>query len=235
MRFDFWTSSPISVLVALSLSIPTVARAAQAESVQVQTGTSAATANPATFVQPTPDPVQNCLAAQSENAPVKKKKKRGPVRFVAKAIASELGTDGSDMLKDTAFVFSAKDFDPYEKKPPTDKPYTALELELVDGSSAEVIKYPDRSCKVVGSYLDGTIIAPCADGSYIVAYPNGVRSKMSRVSPVEYKIYRPDKTVTTMRKTGAGNWEISNTKIGFIGTAQPDTEGMQFEFHSRDF
>lgn len=163
------------------------------------------------------------------------RKKRGPIRMVAKALSSELGTDSSDMLKDTIFVFSAKDVDPYDEPPPKDKPYTLMEIQYVDGSHASIIKYPDNSAKIVGGYADGTIIAPNGPNTFIVAYPNGVRGKMVKVSPLEYKVYRPDNTVTVIKKNMSGSYEISNSKSGYIGTADPDREGMQFEFKTKNF
>ncbi|MGH9548828.1 MAG: hypothetical protein ACRD3W_05600 [Terriglobales bacterium] len=183
----------------------------------------------------TPDPIATCMAAQSMQ-PQPEKKKKGPIRFVAKALASEMGSDLGDMVKDSAFVFSNRDFDPWQEGPKKGKPYTALELQLVDGESAQVIRYPDDSAKVVGSYLDGTIIAPSGQqNTYIMAYPNGARARLVKVSSMEYKIYRPDNTVTTMKKEMSGEWQLDNSKIGYMGTAQPDREGMQYEFKSKDF
>jgi len=183
----------------------------------------------------TADPVSTCMAAQSMQQVVPEKRKNGPIQIVAKSVASELHTDSSNMLKDAIFVFSAKDVDPYEKSPPSDKPYTLLEARLIDGSSASLIKYPDGSGKIVGGFADGTIIAPVDRGTYIVAYPNGARGKMVKVSGVEYKIYRPDNSITTVKQTMSGGYEITNDKIGYMGTARPDRLGMQFEFNTQNF
>lgn len=139
------------------------------------------------------------------------------------------------MLKDSVFVFSAKDFDPYNKKPPTNKPYTLLEFEMIDGSKASLIKYPDNSGKIVGGFADGTIIAPVSNNTYIMAYPNGARGKLVKVSGNEYDIYRPDKTVTRITKSSADEYEMQNSKLGYIGTARTDNMGMQFEMNSKDF
>jgi hypothetical protein len=182
-----------------------------------------------------PDPVKTCEAYLSTLPPPEKKKGHHPVRLVAKALASELGTDASGMLKDSMFVFSAKDFDPYDKSAPKNKPYTLLEIQMIDGSEASVIKYPDNSGKVVGGFADGTIIAPSGPNTYIVAYPNGARGKLVKVSGIEYDIYRPDNTVTRIKKTAGGDYEMTNNKLGYIGTARTDTLGMQFEMHSKDF
>ena len=116
-----------------------------------------------------------------------------------------------------------------------DRPYTLLEMQMIDGSEASLIKYPDNSGKVVGGYADGTIIAPAAPNTFIVAYPNGARGKLVKVSGNEYDIYRPDNTVTRITKTMAGDYEMHNSKLGYIGTARTDTLGMQFEMHSKDF
>lgn len=212
----------------ISAETPSPSNAATAGAVQYNTTGGAADPN-------APDPVKTCMAYLSTEAPPPRKKKNGPVRLVAKALASELKTDGSDMLKDTMFVFSAKDFDPYDKQAPKDKPYTLLEIQLVDGEQASLIKYPDNSGKIVGSYADGTIIAPAGRDTFIVAYPNGARGKMVKVNGIEYKIYRPDNTVTTIKKSMDGGYEISNSKTGFMGEANPDREGMQFEFGTKDF
>lgn len=183
----------------------------------------------------TPDPVKTCQAYLSTLPAPEKKKGHHPVRLVAKALASELGTDASGMLKDSMFVFSAKDFDPYDKSAPKNKPYTLLEIQMIDGSEASVIKYPDNSGKVVGGFADGTIIAPAGPNTYIVAYPNGARGKLVKVNGIEYDIYRPDNTVTRIKKTAGGDYEMTNNKLGYIGTARTDTLGMQFEMHSSDF
>lgn len=192
-------------------------------------------ASPATAQDNATDPVTSCMAYKSTEPVVKKKTKNGPIRLVAKAAASELGTDSSDMLKDAIFVFSAKDVDPYDKSIPKDKPYTALEATLVDGSSASLIKYPDGSGKIVGGFADGTIIAPAGQGVYIVAYPNNVRGKMVKVSSNEFQIYRPDNTITTIKQNNNGGYSIRNSKIGYMGEAQPDRLGMQFELNSKSF
>jgi hypothetical protein len=187
-------------------------------------------------VSPDPtDPVSNCMAAKSMESEVPQKRKNGPLRLIAKSLASEAGTESSDMLKDTVFVFSAKDVDPYDKSPPSDKPYTLLEITYIDGSSASLIKYPDNSGKIVGGFADGTIIAPTAKDTFIVAYPNGVRGKLVKISGSEYKIYRPDNSITTIKKTMSGGYEITNDKIGYMGSAQPDRLGMQFEFNTKNF
>jgi len=193
------------------------------------------TAAPAAVAPAAPDPVKTCDAYLSTLPPPEKKKGHHPVRLVAKALASELGTDASGMLKDSMFVFSAKDFDPYDKSAPKNKPYTLLEIQMIDGSEASVIKYPDNSGKIVGGYADGTIIAPAGPNTYIVAYPNGARGKLVKVSGNEYDIYRPDNTITRITKTASGDYDIKNNKLGYMGTARTDTLGMQFELHSKDF
>lgn len=179
------------------------------------------------------DPVKTCMAARSME-PVEKKK-NGPVKLVAKGVASELGSNASNMMKDAVFVFSARDIDPYDQGPPTNKPYTALEVRFIDGSLGSLIKYPDNSGKIVGSFLDGTIIAPINRNTFIVAYPNGVRGKMVKESDSQYKIYRPDDSVTTVKKTMSGDYSISNDKIGYMGTARTDQLGMQYEFNTTKF
>jgi hypothetical protein len=181
------------------------------------------------------DPVSSCMAAQSLRPEIREKRKNGPIRLVAKALTSEAGTESSDMLKDAIFVFSAKDVDPYDQGPPTNKPYTLLEITFIDGSKAALIKYPDNSGKIEGGFADGTIIAPSGKDTFIVAYPNGVRGKMQKVSPLEYKIYRPDNSITTIKKTMSGAYQITNDKIGYMGSAEPDRLGMQFEFNTKNF
>ncbi len=227
----------LSALTLISNSVVTAA-AVNAETVNAVPGTAPAATAPAAAAPAAPaapDPVLTCDAYLSTLPPPEKKKGHHPIRLVAKALASELGTDASGMLKDSMFVFSAKDFDPYDKKAPTNKPYTLLEIQMIDGSSASVIKYPDNSGKVVGGFADGTIIAPSGPKTYIVAYPNGARGKLVKVSNNEYDIYRPDNTITRITKTASGDFDMKNNKLGYLGTARTDTLGMQFEMHSPDF
>lgn len=209
--------------------------AAPAQAVTTQSANTSAHSTGVGTDPSAPDPVKTCDAYLSTLPPPEKKKGHHPVRLVAKALASELGTDASGMLKDSMFVFSAKDFDPYDKSAPKNKPYTLLEIQMIDGSEASVIKYPDNSGKVVGGFADGTIIAPSGPNTYIVAYPNGARGKLVKVSGIEYDIYRPDNTITRIKKTAGGDYEMTNNKLGYIGTARTDTLGMQFEMHSKDF
>jgi hypothetical protein len=217
----------VTLIISLILALTVSGSHALAEDTQSQVKTGR-------VVGPDPnDPVTHCMAYQSM-LPVEKKK-NGPLKLITKGLASELGTESSNMLKDTIFVFSAKDVDPYDQSPPTNKPYTLLEIRFIDGSSAELIKYPDNSGKVQGGFADGTIICPEGNNSFIVAYPNGVRGKMVKLSSNEYKIYRPDNSVTTIKKTMSGGYEITNDKIGYMGTARPDSLGMQFEFNTTNF
>src|SRR5271165_832805 len=84
-----------------------------------------------------------CMAADPDQK--QKKHKKGPIHHVLKGLANELGPDLSDMGKDAMFVFSARDFDPYDSKPASKpkRPYVAGEAELVDGSHAEIVRFPD--------------------------------------------------------------------------------------------
>ena len=131
----------------------------------------------------------------------------------------------SDMAKDMVFVFSAQDIDPYKKSAPKDKPYTLATVSLVDGSICKLIKYPDNSGKVVGGFADGTIIAPLNDQTFVIGYPNGARGRMEKLPGGCFKIYRPDKTITTMTKDPAGRYSIRNNELGYMGEAAPDRSG----------
>lgn len=164
-----------------------------------------------------PDPVQTCMAAQ----PPKAEKKRGPIRKVFRAIGSEVANDSANLLKDSIFVFSAQDIDPYTSKKPSKKPYVSYEMRIVDGSSATVTKFPDGSSRIDGSYLDGTILAPLAPRAMVIAYPNGARGKMVKEGN-EVKIYRPDKTITTLKQTMSGTYEATNDQLGYLGSARPE-------------
>lgn len=182
--------------------------------------------------QESTDPVRTCMAAQPTDPSTHKKHR--PVSLLFKGLASEAGTDLSAFMKDSIFVFSAKAVDPYAKEASSDRPYTAAEIRFVDGSSARLIKFPDGSSKIEGGYADGTIIAPNGKDTYIIAYPNGVRGKVVE-SAGQYQIFRPDNTVTTVKRTMSGDYSIDNNKLGYLGTARPDNEGMQYEFRSKDF
>lgn len=166
-----------------------------------------------------PDPLQTCEAAQ----PGKPEKHRGPLRKMVHGIAGEFAADASMFVKDSIFVFSAQDIDPYVTKPDPKKPYEAFELRIVDGSSAIVTRFPDGSAKVEGSYLDGTICAPLSRGSWVIGYPNGARGKLVQDGR-NLVLYRPDKTITTMKPGMDGGYDAVNSKLGFIGTARPEDD-----------
>jgi len=178
------------------------------------------------------DPIATCMAAQP--APVEKKKHHDPVKLLFKGLASEMGTDMKDTMQDSVFVFSAKDVDPYKKKTPKDRPYTALEVQFVDGTTARVVKYPDGSARIDGAHFNGAVIAPSGVGTYIIAYPNGTRGKIVTIDD-GYRIYRPDNTITTLKQGMGGDYEINNNKLGYLGSAHSDKYGMQYEFASKSF
>lgn len=165
-----------------------------------------------------PDPIKTCMAAQ----PAPPAKKRGPVRKVIRAVGKELAYDSVNFMKDAIFVFSAQDVDPYAVKKPTNKPYEAFELRMTDGSTAQVIQYPDGSSILQGGYMDGTIVAPYS-GGFVIAYPNGSRARMVKEGQ-DIKIFRPDMTVTTFKKGMSGRYDVVNDKMGFLGTAAPDSQ-----------
>lgn len=172
--------------------------------------------------------LKTCMAAQPETKV--KKKKNGPLAFIVKGLGSEADANSSDLAKDMVFVFSAQDVDPYKKSAPTDKPYTFLTCHLIDGTFCKVIKYPDNSGKIEGGFADGTIIAPIDENTFVVGYPNGTRARLEKLPGGNYKIYRPDNSVTTMTKSASGRYSIRNTVLGYMGDAFSDRSGMQFEF-----
>ncbi|MBS2002848.1 MAG: hypothetical protein U0103_09060 [Candidatus Obscuribacterales bacterium] len=236
MQRSKWTTLSLATLLAGSIAGKAFGADAVNAVTQTQNGPTGATQYAAPSASDSAqDPVKTCQAYLSTLPVPEKKTGFHPVRLVAKAMVSELGTDASGMLKDSMFVFSAKDFDPYDKKAPKNKPYTLLEIQMIDGSQASVVKYPDNSGKVVGGFADGTIIAPSGPNSYIVAYPNGARGKLVKINGIEYDVYRPDNTVTRIKKTASGDYDMTNNKLGYLGTARTDTLGMQFEMNSSDF
>jgi hypothetical protein len=166
--------------------------------------------------------LKNCQAGQP--APAQSRpKKTGPLRYVLKGLGNEAKASASDMGKDMIFVFSCQDIDPYEKKTNKDKPYTALAIRMVDGSMSSLIRYPDDSARVEGGFADGTIVAPMGGNQYAVGYPNGTRGRLEKIPGGGCKVYRPDNTVTTLKKTASGGFSLRNTKFGYMGDAVPDT------------
>ena len=172
--------------------------------------------------------LKNCMAAQSDSAPPVKKK-NGPAKYLVKGVTQELSSNAKGIGEGLVFVFSAQDLDPYNKSAPTDKPYTALSVALVDGTTCDVIKYPDGSAKVAGGFADDTIIAPLDAKTFVVGYPNGARGEMVKIGQ-SYKIYRPDDSVTTIEKTMSGRYSITNDRLGYMGDAMSDRTGLSYEF-----
>lgn len=223
--------------------------AAAAENVQVTTKEGeAAPASPSysstiTHTEPSPPAGEQVWQAEqwarTRNSPWltpgdmedQKKKHKGPVKSFVKAIGKELGTSASDMAKDMVFVFSVQDIDPYEQKGvPMNRPAIVLKMNMVDGSSAYLRRFPDGSYAIEDGYADGTVMIPRrATNDYLVKYPNGVDGRMVKGTDGEIKIYRPDNTVTTFSKTAAGGYSMSNTKFGYMGEARPDRTGVNYE------
>ncbi|MDZ4836366.1 MAG: hypothetical protein SGJ27_21540 [Candidatus Melainabacteria bacterium] len=166
---------------------------------------------------------------------VEKKKHKGPVRSfvksVAKGTAKELGTSMHDMARDMVFVFSVQDIDPYEQKGvPANRPAIVLKFTMVDGTSCFLRRFPDGSYAIEDGFADGTVLLPRKEtGDYLVNYPNGFQGRMVKASDGNITIYRPDKTETKFTKNASGGYTATNTKLGYLGEARPDTTGVQYE------
>lgn len=156
-------------------------------------------------------------------------KKKGPLKKVMSAAGKELGTSFEDMGKDLVLIFSVQDIDPYEKHPDGKHPYELLQIRMIDGSDASLIKYPDGSLKLQGGFADGTVAVPTNPRTLSVLYPNGAKGRLEKLPGGGAKVYRPDNTVTTMAKNASGSFSISNDKLGYMGSATPDQTGLRYE------
>lgn len=166
-----------------------------------------------------------------EDSEIEKKKHSHPIRSIVKAVGKELGTSAHDMARDMVFVFSVQDIDPYEQKGvPTNRPAILLKMNMVDGSSCYLRRFPDGSYAVEDGFADGTVFIPRKETrDYLVKYPNGVHGRMVKEPDGTIKIFRPDQTVTTVQKTASGGYSVSNTKFGYMGEARPDRTGVNYE------
>lgn len=164
-----------------------------------------------------------------------KKQHKGPVRSffkaVAKGTAKELGESGKDLAKDMVLVFSVQDIDPYEKKgPPKNRAAIVLKFNMEDGSSSFLRRFPDGSYAMEDGFAHGTVLLPRKEtGDYLVKYPNGARGRMVKDNQGNITIYRPDKTITTISKTGSGGYTAHNSKFGYMGEARGDDTGINYE------
>ncbi len=218
-----------SITVALTLLIAggTFAQIAEAADQPAPTAqTQPALTQAEVWVQQREQPWATQMAAES-------KKKKHPVRNFVKAVgkgaASEAKATVGDMAKDCAFVFSVQDIDPYDKSsPPVDKPAIVMEMNMIDGSTCYLHRFPDNSFAVEGGFADNTVMVPTQQHEFLIKYPNGAQGRFVR-SGGGYKIYRSDNSVTTISKNPSGDYEITNDKIGFMGTAHPDETGLQYE------
>jgi len=160
------------------------------------------------------------------------KKHKHPVRKMIKNIGANYAHAFGEMEKDMAFVFSS-DYDPYDKKsPPVDKPAIVLEMNLIDASTAYLWRFPDNSFGIQGSYLDNSVIVPIQGeyNEYVIKYPNGRTGRVVKHGSTTI-VYRPDKTITTITKSGQG-FRISNDQLGYMGDAHTDPTGLQYELGS---
>jgi hypothetical protein len=161
------------------------------------------------------------------------KRKKHPVRRLIKNIGANYAHAADEMGKDMAFCFSS-DFDPYDKtKAPVDKPAIVLEISLVDASTAYVWRFPDNSFAIQGGYLDNSILVPIQseNNEWVIKYPNGVTGRVVRKGDTT-TVYRPDNSITTIKKGNNGNYRVSNDKIGYMGEAHTDPTGLQYELGS---
>jgi hypothetical protein len=167
-----------------------------------------------------------CQAKEAYSSKPSRKKHR-----IISGIGKDLGTSFSDMGKDLVLVFSVQDYDPYAQHSPPKGPYVLGEARFNDGTSAEIIKFPDSSLRVKGSVMDGTYACPDATGNgATVYYPNGVQGTLKRLPGGGLEIFRPDQTTTTITKNMSGSYRISNSKAGYLGDINTDSTGVNYEF-----
>ena len=164
----------------------------------------------------------------------KEDKKKAPVRSfmkgIAKGAAKELSASADGMAKDMVFVFSVQDTDPYDKSaPPKNRPAIVLQFTMIDGSTAYLHRFPDGSFAVDGGFADGTVIVPNQSGEFVIKYPNGLNGRVVFQGRNKILVYRPDKTITTFQKNLDGGYSINNDKIGYMGSAKPDSTGVKYE------
>ncbi|CAN5296221.1 hypothetical protein BH11CYA1_BH11CYA1_31420 [soil metagenome] len=158
--------------------------------------------------------------------------KKHPVKSffhsVAKGTAQELGASAHDMAQDMVFVFSVQDINPFDKtSPPTNRQVVVMEFTMVDGSTAYLHQFPDGSYAIENGFADGTVINPTSPTHYIIKYPNGVSGTVVRQNNL-ITVYRPDNTITTVKKEPSGDYRISNSKFGYMGEARSDDNGNQY-------
>lgn len=171
--------------------------------------------------------MQNAAESKKSKHPVKRF-----VKAVGRGAKAELGQTFSDLAKDTAFVFSVTDIDPYDKSaPPMNKPAVVMEANLVDGTSCYLHRFPDNSFAIEGGFADNTVMVPQGPSTYLVKYPNGATGELTKKNG-EYRIVRSDGSVTTITKKADGEYDINNNKIGYMGSAHPDETGLQYELGS---
>jgi hypothetical protein len=173
---------------------------------------------------------QASLPAQNPAAPPAKKKHK-----ILKGLGKELSIGMGDLGKDLVLALSVQGNDPYEMPENPNIPYIAAEAHFVDGSSCAVYRFPDRSLRIKGSYLDGTYACLQPDGLYIVQYSNGARGTM-KITGEGCEVIRPDNTVTTVERKGSGSaLRVSNNKLGYMGDVNKDETGLNYEFAKQNF
>lgn len=179
-----------------------------------------------------PDPACNCQASGKISLADAKKASK---HRVLKGLKKEFSMEMSDLGKDLFLAFSVGGADPYQMPADPNIPYVAAEAQFVDGSASNIVKYPDKSFRVEGGFLNGTYACSQEDGNYIVFYPNGAKGKLKPLADEGYEILRPDNTVTIVTKTGSGSYRMVNDKLGYMGDITPDTTGLSYEFAKQDF
>jgi hypothetical protein len=169
-------------------------------------------------------PSERQWQAEAPEAANVKPHRRHPLVSFVKAVGKEVDYRLDETAKDMVFVFSAQDIDPYDQQesPPADKPYERAKIRLSDGSQILVIKFPDGSQRVAGGFADGTVLIPVAPGEFTVKYADGRRGKLIKLANDEYRVYRPDKSITTFKKQPSGKYTVVNEGLGIKSEAALD-------------
>ena len=188
-------------------------------------------ANQEAPAQPAKPVITGAVVASDLEQEYAKKHHKTFVGKMVKGVSQELGSSLEYMAKDSAFVFSAQDFDANRSSAPKNKPYEDYHIRWVDGTRSNIIRYPNGEQVIATGHRAGTVITPIDKSKSDILYSNGQHGTLIKSEEGGYTIVRDKKVTMQLSPKIGGGYYISNAN-GEMGTIEPSVVDTHYGYYS---
>ncbi len=181
--------------------------------------------------QPAKPVITGAVVASDLEQEYAKKHHKTFVGKMVKGVSQEFGSSLEYMAKDSAFVFSAQDYDANKSSAPKNKPYEDYHIRWVDGTRSNIIRYPNGEQVIATGHRAGTVITPIDKSKSDILYSNGQHGTLIKSDEGGYTIVRDKKVIMQLSPKIGGGYYISNAN-GEMGTIEPSVVDTHYGYYS---